>query len=526
MALIAFAQAWTSMRGKSMTFDELVYIPAGVSYVATGDYRLNPEHPPLAKVLAGLALLAEHVRFDTSDPAWQRADQWAVGQHFFDALGPETPRIVTVARFPSVLLTMLLVVLACAMGRALYGVEAGLLAAWFCAFSPNLLAHGRLATTEIGLTCFVLATSLAVLRMTERPSAGRIALAGVTLGLALVTKYSALLLVGLIPLWIGTTVLRREEGELPRWLTFERVESAVVRKGLGWVAAMAAVGVVAAFIASLAYQAPGRFDIYIRNLGLLYTNVHLDLPPYFAGTFHEGGMWSYFLVVFLIKTPMAFLVLLGVRVADQAVRRDPGVRSLLFLIVPALGWLFAMAVTALPLGVRYVLPMYPLLFVFGAGILTSPRFAEGKGRAMVIGLAVLFAASSLRAYPDYLPYVNILAENLGEPIEWLDDSNVDWGQDLPLLAEYLRERDIDDATIVPMAWYDPGLYGVVGTVRDPAEVLALLTAPNPPAGVYAVSAHLLTRARWGTPPAIDPLTDLIPVVVLGHSIFVFEVPGS
>jgi hypothetical protein len=178
-----------------------------------------------------------------------------------------------------------------------------------------------------------------------------------------------------------------------------------------------------------------------------------------------------------------------------------------------------MAVTALPLGVRYVLPMYPLLFVFGAGILTSPRFAEGKGRAVVIGLALLFAALSLRAYPDYLPYVNILAENLGEPIEWLDDSNVDWGQDLPLLAEYLRERDIEDATIVPMAWYDPGLYGVVGTVRDPAEVLALLTAPNPPAGVYAVSAHLLTRARWGTPPAIDPLTDLIPVVVLGHSIF-------
>jgi hypothetical protein len=337
MAFLALAQAWTSMRGKSMTFDELVYIPAGVSYVTTGDYRLNPEHPPLAKVLAGLALLAEHVRFDTSDPAWQRADQWAVGQHFFDALGPETPRIVTLARFPSVLLTMLLVVLAYAMGRALYGVEAGLLAAWFCAFSPNLLAHGRLATTEIGLTCFVLATSLAVLRMTERPSAGRIALAGVTLGLALVTKYSALLLVGLIPLWIGTTLLRREEGELPRWLTFERVESAVVRKGLGWVAAMAAVGVVAAFIASLAYQAPGRFDIYIRNLGLLYTNVHLDLPPYFAGTFHEGGMWSYFLAAFLIKTPMAFLVLLGVRVADQAVRRDPGVRSLLFLIVPALG---------------------------------------------------------------------------------------------------------------------------------------------------------------------------------------------
>ena len=122
--------------------------------------------------------------------------------------------------------------------------------------------------------------------------------------------------------------------------------------------------------------------------------------------------------------------------------------------------------------------------------------------------------------------MNSVAESRGEPIEWLDDSNVDWGQDLPLLAEYLRERDIQDATIVPMAWYDPGLYGVVGNVRGPAEVLPLLATPDPPPGVYAVSAHLLTRTRWGTPHGVDLLTDLTPVAVLGHSIFVFEIPGS
>ena len=391
---------------------------------------------------------------------------------------------------------------------------------------PTLLAHGRLVTTEIGLTCFVLATSLAVLRMTERPSAGRIVLAGVALGLALVTKYSALLLVGLVPLWVGARLLRREEGKLPSWLTFERARSPFVRRVLGWAAAIAAVAVVAAFVVSLAYQAPGRFDIYVRNLGVLYSNVNIGLPPYFAGSFHDGGMWSYFVAALLVKTPIAFLVLLSVRVADQVIRRDPEVQSLLFLLLPALGWLLAMTVTALPLGVRYVLPMYPLLFVFGSGLLTSPRFVEGKGRAFVIGLALLFAAASLRAYPHYLPYVNSVAESRGEPIEWLDDSNVDRGQDLPLLAEYLRERDIQDATIVPMAWYDPGLYGVVGNVRGPAEVLPLLATPDPPPGVYAVSAHLLTRTRWGRPLGVDLLTDLTPVAVLGHSIFVFEIPGS
>ena len=150
-----------------------------------------------------------------------------------------------------------------------------------------------------------------------------------------------------------------------------------------------------------------------------------------------------------------------------------------------------MTLGAYQYGVRYILPAYPLLFVYASGIATSPLLADppaGRraGAALVVALAFAFAAGSVRAHPHYLPYFNLLAGGPDRGIEWLDDSNVDWGQDLPLLADYFRANGIVDATVAPMTWYDPGLYGVSGRVVGPPAIIALLTDPSPPRGVYAV----------------------------------------
>ncbi len=524
LALAAAAQAWTSLRGKSMTFDELTYIPAGYTYVVTGDYRLNPEHPPLAKLLAGIALLPLGPRLDLSDPSWQQRDQWAFGSHFFQAAGVEPARLVQAARAPTVLMLAALVVFAFLMGREVYGPRAGLLAAWLCAFSPNLLAHGRLATTDFGQAFFVLVTAYVFLRFVRAPSIlGGLGVA-LSLGLALLTKYSAILLVGLVGLWaLAAVVVWRPGAEGPAERIPNRWPTGVTDRILFVGGSLAGIFLVAALVVSLGYLSPGDPTAYVRNLRVLYTNVHRDLPAYFNGRFHEGGLLYYFPAAFALKAPLALLALLGVRVADQLRRRHLGLTESLYLLLPAALWVVAMTVSALPFGIRYILPAYPLLFVYVAGVAESPHFRGRVGRATVAVLAGLFAISSLRAHPHYIPYFNLLAGGPSNGIEWLDDSNVDWGQDLPLLAEWLEEHDVRDATVVPMALYDPGLYGVEGEVVPPAVALPRLGARQP--GVYAVSAHLLTRFRWGGGSAVDPLRDLTPRVVLGHSIYVYEIPG-
>ncbi len=528
LCVAAGAQAWTSLRTKSLTFDELTYIPAGYSYVVTGDYRINPEHPPLAKLMAGAALLPLGPRLDLGHDSWQDAEQWGFGEHFFETSGVVTARLVNAARAPFVVLFMALIVLAYGLGREIYGPRAGLVAATLCAFSPNLLAHARLATTDFVQAFMVVATAYAFLAFSRRPSLGKAVAVGVALGLGLLSKYSAVLLVGLLGLWAAVAVARRVRRR-PEWGVADGTLEEAVRADLPGAmrvvgGGLALAGLVALAVVSLGYATPGNPLPFLRGLGVLYTNVHIDLPTYFNGRFHPDGLWYYFLVAFALKAPTALLVLLALRVGEQVHRRSVDVDEALYLWLPAAVWVVAMTVTALQFGVRYILPVYPLLFVYVGGIAASPFFLDRVRRAIVVVLLGLFAAGSLWAHPHYIPYFNVLAGGPDNAIEWLDDSNVDWGQDLPLLGEWLRDNEIDDATLVPMAFYDPALYGVPGTVVPPEVALPILASPDPAPGIYAASAHLLTRVRWGGQPAIDPLRDLEPRVVLGHSIWVFDIP--
>lgn len=515
-------QAWTSLRTKSLTFDELTYIPAGYSYVVTGDYRLNPEHPPLTKLLAGVAILPLRPDLDATGPAWQGADQWAFGADFFNGSGVDVERLVSAARLPTVFLLMLLVGAAYAFAADLYGRWAGLLAATLVAFDPNLLAHGRLATNDFALTFTMVLTVYGTFRFTRRPSAGSAALVGIALGLALLTKFIALLLIGLVPLWLAFAALRRQ-GALPVpdlvWLEAVSEDRA---KRLAFAAGSAALmALIALFVVTLGYGRPGDPRPYLNGLGVLYTNVHLDMQTYLGGAFHEGRLWYYFPAAFLLKTPTPLLGLLALRAGDQITRRDVEPDTGAFLLLPAMCWVAVVAAIALPFGLRYVLPVYPLLIVYASGIVAPRQSWRPWTAVAAAACAVLLVAGSLRAHPHYIPYFNLLAGGPSNGIEWLDDSNIDWGQDLPLLRRYVEEHEITDLTVTPMAWYDPALYGVHGRVVGPNEMLRLLGDPDAPPGVYAVSAHLLTRGRY-SPSSFDALSELEPTAILGHSIYVYE----
>jgi hypothetical protein len=522
-----FVQAVGSMRQKSLTYDELAYIPAGYSYVATGDFRLNPEQPPLMKLLAGAGMLPLRPTLPLDDDSWTSAGegaintQWDFGRAFL-ARESDAERLVFFARLPVVLVAMLLVVGVYLLGRDLYGPAAGLLAATLCAFDPNILAHGRLATTDLGLTCFVLLAVWAYRRLMREPRLAHALAAAVLLALALLTKFSALFLLALYPLWAlalpalphGVAV---PAGALQRWAGRPRL-----RRTAWSVAVTGAVVGVALLLVPLGYLEPGRVDRYFADFLMVNVNVEPQYLTYFHGRFYDHHLWYYFLAAVLLKTPLALLILLGLRLWSNRVGpREPWADRLL-LFAPVAIWLLVISWRAYQIGLRYVLPIYPFLFVYAAGAIAAPRLRRRDARLAVAGLVGWLVLSSLRAYPDYLPYFNELAGGPERGIEWLDDSNVDWGQDLPALRAFLSERAITDASITGMARYDPALYGVPGEDVPPHVSVELLSHEDPPPGVYAVSAHLLNRAKLYATMEVDPLRDLEPVAVLGHTIYVFD----
>src|SRR5688572_5302454 len=197
------------MRTKSATFDEPVHLAAGYTYLTLGDFRMNPEHPPLIKILSAAPLLFLDVAVRTEDPSWTRRLQTKFGRHFLYDWN-DADRLLFWGRVPVVVLGCALAAIVYFWACRLWGELGGALSFLLCILNPDLLAHGQLVTTDVGIALFVFLTVVAFERLTEEATPARLLLAGLGLGAALVTKFSAM---GLIPmlLFLGAVVVASRE---------------------------------------------------------------------------------------------------------------------------------------------------------------------------------------------------------------------------------------------------------------------------------------------------------------------------
>lgn len=186
---------------ESMTFDEKAHIPAAYSYMRYGDMRLNPEHPPLLKDLAGLFLLPLRLDFPLESKEWQEGvnEQWLIGDMFVNCSRPEitcndADSILFFSRIPITLIAVLLGIFLFIWTKELGGVLAGVIAVTLYAFDPNIIAHNHYVTTDIGSAAFIFFSFFFFIRFLKHPSARSILLSGLFLGLAELAKFSAVLL--------------------------------------------------------------------------------------------------------------------------------------------------------------------------------------------------------------------------------------------------------------------------------------------------------------------------------------------
>ena len=109
LLLAMFTIMYASQIDDVAIMDELAHIPAAYSYVSLKDMRLNPEHPPLIKDLAGLPLLLFKPNFPTDTKAWKDEinGQWDQGAKFLYESGNDPDRILRYSRLPVMLLAVL-----------------------------------------------------------------------------------------------------------------------------------------------------------------------------------------------------------------------------------------------------------------------------------------------------------------------------------------------------------------------------------------------------------------------------------
>lgn len=502
-ALLFFLQGFFGNFEKSLTMDEPVFIVAGYTYLIRNDFRLNREAPPLLQQLMALPLLAMDLKLPSVDsPAWQRGDHFEFARHFFLLNSDKTRLIGFWARLPTLLLGAGLILVVGFWGMRLYGPLAGLAGAAVAALSPNLLAHAKVATTDIGCTFFMFLALYLFWRAVHGNSVKNWLLCGLFSGLALLAKYTALLLGPIYLLLAAGLLLRR-----PRPLGV----SALVR-------GLLIVGGLCLLLVSVGYTSLNPLH-YFRGMQNVYSNLNSGYHYYLLGNFSTAPWWYYNLLAFVIKVPIPILLLL--LLALFSLRRDQqSPDSLLFLLLPAGVIIGVCLFDRANFGIRRILPAFPFLFLF-----VGQYFAVRAGKIKTWLGVILFAWLTLDAaliFPHHLAHFNGLVGGPERGPYLMNDSNIDWGQDLPGLAVWQEQHP----EAVPMKFFYygflmPQFYGVQ------AEMVGWQQLLKPQSGTYAVSAHNLTMLRklqhlHGYD--IDWLSKYQPIDRIGYSIYIYRLP--
>jgi len=525
LMLVTFGLALTSGVQKSPTMDEQNHIARGAAYLGTGDPRLSVEHPPLVNLLSGLPvhlLLHPNLPLDT---VWWETGEW---YHFADLflweVNRDAERTVLLARLPVMGLTLLTVALVYRWAGRRFGPWGGLLAATFCGLDPNILAHGRLSTTDAGAAFFTLLAAYALWRALRRSSALRVLWAGLALGLAFAAKLSALAFGPILALAALLDGLAGGPGRL--------------RRLAGRVGLMAAVGLLGLLVVWASY----RFQVgpleeggpalpappYLRGVRAVLDFAAGGRPGYLLGRVSTGGWWYYFPVAFGVKTPLATLV--GIAAATALALRRPSRDDLLLLVPPAVFFL-ASTGARLNLGYRHLLPILPFLFVHLARLPTStrPRTPPSPRFLFSLLLSLWLALATLCIYPHFLAFFNPLGGGPENGWRTLADSNIDWGQDLKGLRAWMEREGVER---VRLAWFGtarPEYYGIPYDLLPGVPYgFALWTDPPfdpdaPEPGVYAISVSNLVGVAFPDPDLYAWFRQREPEAKVGYSIFIFEV---
>jgi hypothetical protein len=471
----------------SVMFDENFHLPAGIAIVARRDFTVSVAQPPLVKTACALAALAAGARVPPAHPLPPNSE-YAAGEDFERANADRYVRVYTAARLVVVALSGLLGLLVWHWARRLHGPRGAALALAAYALSPEAVAHAGVVGMDLATALGFTAALYAYWRFVRGGAWRWWACTALALGLTMLTRFSA---VQLAPAFLLLAALGAVTGRLRAparvWIGLALLPlTSLLMLNAGYLfqtslAPLSTWHFISGSLQRLAHAWPGLrlpvpdaclagFD-YISSL-----QAEGAILTFLLGKVSEHTHWYYVPFALLIKWPLGFLGLLAARAGfDVWLARGPARDRIArarrawherFLLIPvAVLLVVAMFVAHLDVGVRYLLPIVPLLCVWIGGLLAHPARIAASRRAplqrwqsFALALIVVMGVETLCAAPYELSFFNRLAG--AHPDRLINDSNVDWGQGLIALREELRRRGIERIHLVYHGTTDPAIYGI------------------------------------------------------------------
>lgn len=520
------AQTVTATMQQSITFDEDLHISTGYSVLHSGDLRLVEDHPPLIGLWMGWPLLLSP---DVPDPEY--VPDWTPGDRRLFVRNdiwwslPIDSWVVP----PRITVTWLALLLGAVLfrwAREWFGQHAAVFALALLVLDPNIVAHSSLATLDLGLTFLIFAAMYCLQWALREPAPARVALSGAVLGLALASKISSAILLPIACLIMGAYGLRHWRNRLPGRLAVYLGVAALTL----WAAHLFQIGQPLGLGISL--PAP----TYWRSLLRVGRHVARGNRSFLMGETYEGGRWTYFPIAFALKTPLpalllAVFALLAVRRTHKRVWAEMLLASL------PVSYFIASIFNAINLGYRHLLPVLPFLYLFTARLLHRPsgqpsaanRWPRIAATIGILALVLWQAVGTVAVWPFHLTFFNELAGGPQNGYRFLADSNVDWGQGLKVLSDYLRKKAWDDTKLSSFTFFiKPEMYGIQATPLPPlADAPAVLPARfNPGQGHYVISASTLRGMQLSDSETYNWFWHREPDEIIGNSMLVYNVPPT
>jgi 4-amino-4-deoxy-L-arabinose transferase-like glycosyltransferase len=552
LLVIQATLALTIVHRESLTYDEGDHMFAGYMMWKAGDYGLNPEHPPLAKLLATVPILADHLWVPPPMPGqFFKSEAYLNGRDWLARNDGDRQHLVFEMRASAELLALGLCLFVFLAAREWFGNWAGLVALALVVFDPNVLAHSALVTTDIGVSCFFVAAVWTFYRFATRPTLIRLLLVGLATGLLLATKHSGILIGPMFVALIASEVLKAPGAERKRvalrltggffaivvlsvlvlW-AFYGFRYSARPAGMTFNTSVAGYAKPLPHFESAIVVAVGRLHLLPESylVGLVDVKLmSITYPTFLLGKVYSHGLWYYFPLVILIKTTLGLILLTVLAALATAAGKLTRHRELFYSLAPPIFYLAVAMMSGMNIGARHLLPMYAFVIIFAAAAAVT---LAGKGRRWTILCSVLLVAhgvSSLLVFPNEIAYANEASGGPRNLHNLLSDASVDWAQQL-LQVKQWQDRHPDQE-----CWFayfarpviDPGVYGIrchALPTFDTQWSGGVGLIPSTINGTVLISAGDLSGCEWpsGQLNPYRSFQSLHPNLAIDDSVFVYQ----
>ncbi len=590
--LVAMAvQIAAAVHGESPTWDEGDHLFSGFMSLRTGDFGLNPEHPPMAKMVGALPLAGLDLKVPKLQNRFFKTEAYDDGRQFLFGNAPPQSmteplrmsvpagegytgqQLIFRARLAMLVFPLCMALLVFLAAREMFGEAAALLALFLAILEPNLLAHGSYVTTDSAASCCFLGAVYALYRFCKHSSWQRLLVVGVAGGLALAAKHSTVFLLPMFVILIAGEIVLRSHARRADFPTATDPAckapaaptrtNTTLRDAATLYGSLAAIVVIAVLVlwcfygwrfnirpAGLAMNPPlavacseirpveGKILMSLARMHLLpeaylygladIRNLGNTWPSYLFGHVYAHGVWYYFPVSLAIKSTLPELVLLVLAIAAIALGKLRRTREIFFLTVPLAIYFMAAITSGLNIGMRHVLPLYPLAIVLAAGGATALARNSRLWQSVVAFLLCFQAFTSLHAFPSYLAYSNEAFGGPANTYKYLTDSSVDWVQQLVAVKAYVQRNSIHDCWFAywPYPAFRAADYGIPCRqlpTWDSMSADEITPVPTAITGPVFLSHGALTGYEYRS-AILNPLARFIPlkpVAEIQDGVFVY-----